>query len=210
MARRDSALLGRLAKRLFDLIGATLLLLLLALPMLLLMWRLRAEGGSAIYGHLRVGRDGRPFRCFKFRTMVPDADRRLAELLASDPQARAEWEREFKLKNDPRVTRLGDFLRRSSIDELPQLFNVLRGEMSLVGPRPVIEAELVRYGDKLADYLAVRPGMTGLWQVSGRNDTSYEHRVALDSDYVRNWSFSRDLVILFRTVGVVLGRKGAY
>lgn len=210
MAGRDWPLLGRVGKRIFDLAGALVLLLLLAPAMLLLMWRLRAEGGSAIYGHVRVGRGGRQFRCFKFRTMVPDADRRLAELLASDPEAKAEWEREFKLKNDPRVTRLGDFLRRSSVDELPQLFNVVRGEMSLVGPRPVVEAELARYGDKLDDYLAVRPGMTGLWQVSGRNDTSYERRVALDSDYVRNWSFRRDISILFRTVGVVLGRKGAY
>ena len=142
--------------------------------------------------------------------MAPDADRLLAALLERDPAARAEWERDFKLRDDPRITRIGHFLRLSSLDELPQLYNVLLGQMSLVGPRPVIEAEREYYGDAWSDYLSVRPGMTGLWQVSGRNDTGYERRVALDCQYIREWSVMGDLAILMRTIGVVAGRRGAY
>lgn len=197
-------------KRLFDLLFGSLLLVLLSPFMLVLMLMLRLEGGSAIYAHSRIGLDRKAFDCYKLRTMLPDAAERLAALLASDPDAKAEWEREFKLKRDPRITRLGHFLRKTSLDELPQLWNVIRGEMSLVGPRPVVEEELARYGDCLDDYLSVRPGMTGLWQVSGRNQTTYAERVALDSHYVRNWSLALDLSILFRTVWVVLARKGAY
>jgi undecaprenyl-phosphate galactose phosphotransferase len=146
----------------------------------------------------------------KFRTMVVNSAEVLAELLARDPDARAEWEKDFKLKNDPRVNRFGNFLRRSSIDELPQLWNVLRGDMSLVGPRPVVQAELERYQDDVAYYLMSRPGMTGLWQVSGRNDVDYGTRVYFDAWYVKNWSLWTDLVILFKTVAVVLKRAGAY
>jgi lipopolysaccharide/colanic/teichoic acid biosynthesis glycosyltransferase len=134
----------------------------------------------------------------------------LEALLARDPQARSEWERDFKLKNDPRITQIGAFLRATSLDELPQLWNVLKGEMSLVGPRPIIEEELERYGDQVGYYLEAPPGMTGLWQISGRNDTGYEDRVALDSWYARNWSLWYDLVILMKTIKVVLARKGAY
>ncbi|MBV8465108.1 MAG: sugar transferase [Burkholderiales bacterium] len=199
-----------IAKRALDILGASLLLLVLALPMLLIACITRLQGSPVLFAHNRVGRDGRSFPCYKFRTMLPDADRRLAELLERDPLARAEWEVNFKLKNDPRITAWGDFLRRSSLDELPQLWNVLLGHMSLVGPRPIVEAELSRYGDHLHDYLSVRPGITGLWQVSGRNETSYAQRVALDAHYVRNWSLWLDGIILCRTVAVVLARRGAY
>ncbi len=197
-------------KRVFDVIGSALLLLLLSPLFAYLSWRIRQSGGDAIYGHERIGRYGRRFRCLKFRTMVPDADRTLAELLARDPQAREEWERDFKLKNDPRITPIGAFLRRTSLDELPQLWNVLKGEMSLVGPRPVVQEELARYGDQVGYYLEARPGITGLWQISGRNDTGYEDRVALDSWYVRNWSLWYDFVVLVKTVRVVLKQDGAY
>jgi undecaprenyl-phosphate galactose phosphotransferase len=142
--------------------------------------------------------------------MVPDAEALLKKYLEGDAGARAEWERDFKLKDDPRITPIGAFLRRTSLDELPQLWNVLKGEMSLVGPRPIIEEELARYGDQVDYYLETRPGITGLWQISGRNDTTYEDRVALDCWYVRNWSLWYDLVILVKTTAVVLRSKGAY
>ncbi|GAB3262986.1 sugar transferase [Chitinimonas naiadis] len=201
---------GQYGKRVLDVISALLLSLVLAPLLLLIAFCLRLQGGSALFAHVRVGRHGQLFRCYKFRTMLPNAEQRLQELLARDPQARAEWARDFKLKRDPRVTPLGEFLRKSSLDELPQLWNVLCGEMSLVGPRPVVEAELLRYGEQAALYKSVRPGVTGLWQVSGRNDTSYAERVQLDAQYVQNWSFALDLKILWRTVFVVLLRRGAY
>jgi lipopolysaccharide/colanic/teichoic acid biosynthesis glycosyltransferase len=158
-----------------------------------------------------VGRGGALFGCLKFRSMVIDSEARLAELLARDPAARAEWEATRKLKRDPRVTSVGRFLRASSLDELPQLINVLRGEMSLVGPRPVIQAELEQhYGAAAAHYMSVRPGITGLWQVSGRNDTTYEQRVRLDVSYVARASFAEDLRILLATPVAVLRRRGAY
>jgi len=201
---------ARVLKRMFDLVAALLLLVLGALPFLYMALRIRQDGGPAIFAHQRVGQSGRMFPCFKFRTMHVDAEQQLRDLLARDPAARAEWEREFKLRNDPRITRIGQFLRRTSLDELPQLFNVIRGEMSLVGPRPVIKAELERYGDDVDYFLMVRPGMTGLWQVSGRNDVDYDTRVYLDTWYVKNWSLWYDIAILFKTVRVVLARKGAY
>jgi lipopolysaccharide/colanic/teichoic acid biosynthesis glycosyltransferase len=163
-----------------------------------------------IYRHWRVGRNGQMFSCLKFRTMVPNADQVLRDLLESDPELQAEWVRDHKLRNDPRVTRLGRFLRRTSLDELPQLMNVLRGEMSLVGPRPVIREELLRYGRNVNTYLAAKPGITGLWQVTGRNDTDYRRRVVLDTYYVRNQNLLLDLYILAKTTGVVLGGNGAY
>jgi Undecaprenyl-phosphate galactose phosphotransferase WbaP len=201
---------ARLLKRVFDLLAALVLLVLGALPLLYVALRIRRDGGQAIFAHKRVGQSGKVFPCFKFRTMQVDAEERLRELLANDPAARAEWEREFKLRNDPRITPIGEFLRRTSLDELPQLFNVIRGEMSLVGPRPVIRAELSRYGDDVDYFLMVRPGMTGLWQVSGRNATSYETRVYLDTWYVKNWSLWYDIAIMFKTIRVVLNREGAY
>jgi undecaprenyl-phosphate galactose phosphotransferase len=142
--------------------------------------------------------------------MVADSEAVLARTLATDPAARAEWDRDFKLRNDPRVTRLGNFLRKSSLDELPQLFNVLKGEMSLVGPRPIVQGEVERYGLAMEEYRACRPGITGLWQVSGRNDVDYAERVELDRRYARTWSLKGDIVILVRTLGVVARRSGAY
>jgi lipopolysaccharide/colanic/teichoic acid biosynthesis glycosyltransferase len=188
-----------------------LMLLLLLSPVLLLVAFLiwRRDGAPIFFAHYRVGHDGRMFRCLKFRTMLRDAEAVLAALLASNPQARAEWQRDQKLTHDPRVTPIGDFLRRSSLDELPQLINVLRGEMSLVGPRPITVAELTRYGRVRWHYLSVRPGITGLWQVSGRNNTTYAERVAFDKRYVEKRSAWLDARILFKTVQVVLARDGA-
>jgi exopolysaccharide production protein ExoY len=167
------------------------------------------DGGPIVFAHRRIGKDGQAFPCLKFRSMAVDAERRLAELLASDPAARAEWAASHKLKADPRVTPLGDFLRRSSLDELPQLFNVLRGEMSLVGPRPVVHAESAHYGHWFESYCSVRPGITGLWQVSGRSDVSYRQRVALDVLYVRRKCLAMDFGILVQTVPAVFLRRGS-
>lgn len=197
-------------KRCFDISASAALLFLLA-PLFGAAWLCgRLSRAPAFYGHERIGRLGRPFTCYKFRTMVPDADTVLARLLATDPAARREWEAGFKLRNDPRITRLGAVLRRISMDELPQIWNVFIGDMSLVGPRPVVDEELDHYGAEVMVYLSVRPGITGLWQVGGRNDASYEKRVVLDRSYVRNWSIASDLAILWRTVKVVLSRVGAY
>jgi lipopolysaccharide/colanic/teichoic acid biosynthesis glycosyltransferase len=194
-----------------DIVGSLALLLLTAPIFLAIVLLARLRGESAFYVHERIGRGGVSFGCLKFRTMVPDAERRLAELLARDPAARAEWQATRKLKSDPRVTRRGRVLRTTSLDELPQLINVLKGEMSLVGPRPVVQAELeTLYGPTAPLYLSVRPGLTGLWQVSGRSDADYDGRVALDAAYVRNPSLFTDIVILLRTVGAVLRRRGAY
>ncbi len=201
---------ARLLKRVFDLLAA-LALLAVGWPLLLyLSWRIRQDGGPAIFAHKRVGQSGKVFACYKFRSMRVDAEEQLRELLASDPALRVEWEKEFKLKDDPRISEIGHFLRRTSLDELPQLFNVIKGEMSLVGPRPVVRIELERYGDDVDYFLMVRPGMTGLWQVSGRNDVNYDTRVYLDTWYVKNWSLWYDIAILFKTIRVVLKRDGAY
>lgn len=202
--------LARWLKRSFDIVVSLLLLTLLFPLFLFLYLQVRKSGDTVFFSHARIGQAGKPFPCYKFRTMVPNAAEVLEQLLQSDPGARAEWNREFKLRNDPRITPVGDFLRRTSLDELPQLWNVLRGEMSLVGPRPVIRQELEKYGDDVSYYLQVRPGMTGLWQVSGRNDLDYDTRVALDAWYVRNWSLWNDVVVLLKTVKVVLRREGAY
>lgn len=174
------------------------------------IWIYRDSPGPVIFKHTRIGKNGKPFPCYKFRSMCVDAKEKLAELLEKDPEARVEWERDFKLKNDPRITKSGAFLRKTSLDELPQIFNVLRGEMSLVGPRPIIQEELERYGEHVADYLMVKPGITGMWQVSGRSDIDYTERVSLDSWYVRNWSVWIDILLLWRTVKVVASKKGAY
>ena len=198
------------SKRMLDILGAAALILMLS-PLLLaitvLAW---LEGGKAFFGHRRIGADGEEFHCWKFRTMVANADQVLARLLASDPAARAEWDRDFKLKNDPRVTRIGKILRTTSLDELPQLFNVLAGDMSLVGPRPIVAAEVKRYGAAFHDYVRCRPGITGVWQVSGRNDTGYRQRVHLDQQYARHSTFGGDIAILLRTPVAVLRRSGAY
>ncbi len=189
---------------------ALFLVLVLSPVLLAVLLAIRiTDPGPVFFGHYRVGRGGRLIKVLKFRSMRVDAQQRLAELLASDVQARAEWERDFKLSNDPRVTRTGRFLRRSSLDELPQLFNVLKGEMRLVGPRPITAQELRRYGSARWHYLSVTPGVTGLWQVSGRNELSYAERVELDRYYVDNRSLLLDASILCRTVLVVTTGRGA-
>ena len=202
----------QLVKRAFDLVAASVLLLFLAPLLALVAAKIRlTDGGGVIFAHTRVGRHGRLFPCFKFRTMVPNSAEVLAELLARDPIARAEWAKDRKLKSDPRITPLGHFLRKTSLDELPQLLNVVRGEMSLVGPRPVVPDELELYGEARLYYLQVRPGLTGLWQISGRNDIDYERRVGLDAWYVRNWTLWYDILILVRTLAIVHPKNnGAY
>lgn len=161
------------------------------------------DSGSPFFGHPRIGKGGTTFNCWKLRSMVPEAEKNLKLYLEQNAHARAEWEENFKLEDDPRVTRLGNFLRRSSLDELPQLWNILTGDMSMVGPRPVTMDELVRYGPYVREYSAMRPGLTGLWQVSGRNDVSYEERVLLDVAYVRNCNIVLDAKIIMRTIMVV-------
>lgn len=208
---RDRILFFPIAKRALDIVGAGLGLVVLAPFFLIVAMMVRADGGPAFFAHQRVGRGGKLFGCLKFRSMVIDSQARLEDLLANDPAARAEWDATRKLKNDPRITRIGRFLRSTSLDELPQLINVLRGEMSLVGPRPVQEAEIDRYyGASAAHYMVVRPGITGLWQVSGRSETSYESRVALDVAYVSRPSLLADIAILLRTPVAVLSRRGAH
>ena len=203
--------MNRFLKTAFDYI-VTILGTIAVSPILLFiaLWIYKDSPGPVLFRHTRIGKDGKPFACYKFRSMCVDAKERLETLLETDPTAREEWERDFKLKNDPRITKSGAFLRKTSLDELPQIFNVLKGEMSLVGPRPIIAEELPRYGEFKEDYLMVRPGITGMWQVSGRSDIDYEERVRLDSWYVRNWNLWLDIVLLFKTFYVVLARKGAY
>lgn len=197
-------------KTALDRIGAAVALLLLS-PVfaIIALIQYTTQGGSIFFAHTRIGKDGEEFGCLKFRSMVPQAEEILAQILASDPIAREEWNANFKFENDPRVTRFGAFLRKTSLDELPQLWNVLVGEMSLVGPRPITRKEGVLYGRHFAAYKSIRPGVTGLWQVSGRSDTSYDERVALDVSYIRDLSFVRDVQILFQTVVTVLLRRGA-
>ena len=193
----------------FD-VAFTLILLLWLSPLFAIICGVNAlMGGPVFFAHRRVGLDGRPFQCLKFRTMRVDGDSVLARHLASDPDAAHEWATTRKLACDPRVTPVGRLLRKTSLDELPQLINVLRLEMSLVGPRPIVQAEVPFYGDKIMHYTAMRPGLTGLWQVSGRSNTSFDRRVKLDTWYVRNWSFWSDIAVLLKTVPAVLRREGA-
>ncbi len=197
-------------KLLFDKLFAAFALVTLAPVMALIAIAIRiGEPGPVFYKHKRIGQSGRSFDCIKFRSMRIDSADVLAQLLETDPVARAEWARDQKLANDPRIHPVGRFLRKTSLDELPQFWNVLKGDMSIVGPRPIIKDEAVRYGVHYADYCAVRPGITGAWQVGGRNLTSYDHRVALDVDYVRNATLIDDFRIVFQTVAVVLTQKGA-
>ncbi|AOX19531.1 undecaprenyl-phosphate galactose phosphotransferase WbaP [Kozakia baliensis] len=201
--------LHRALKLSFDVLAA-LTLFILVLPVFALLFVLvKRDGGPAMFGHARIGRNGQTFRCLKFRSMVPNAGEVLHDLLENDPAARAEWAATQKLTNDPRITKVGRILRKTSLDELPQLLNVLRLEMSLVGPRPIVGAETAHYGEDIAYYYATRPGITGLWQVSGRSDTSYERRVQLDRWYVRNWTLWHDIAILLKTLPAVLFQSGA-
>ena len=202
--------LYRFMKRCFDVTVATLALVALSPVILLLALLVRRDGGQAFYRHKRIGRDGKVFACLKLRSMIAQSDSVLGRYLKQHPAAMAEWQRDHKLRDDPRVTKVGAFLRRTSFDELPQLLNVIKGEMSIVGPRPIIVAETAKYDNDIAFYYRVRPGITGLWQVSGRNDVSYAERVRMDSWYVRNWSLWNDIAIVCKTFGVVLNRQGAY
>lgn len=209
--RPDAARKAFRLGRVFDLVIA-LLAIIVFLPFLALAAlaiKLSAPG-PVLFVQQRIGRDGRPFPCLKFRTMVVNSQEVLGALLESSPEARAEWERDQKLRNDPRVTPIGGILRKSSLDELPQLFNILAGQMSVVGPRPIIEAEVRRYGGRFDAYCSVRPGLTGLWQVSGRNEVSYEARVRLDALYALRKSTLYDLAICLRTIPAVLASRGVY
>ena len=197
-------------KRVFDVISASLVLLLVAPLLILIAIAIRLQDGEkAIYAQTRYGLNGRAFQCLKLRSMVPNAAEKLQQLLDSDPEAKREWELTQKLTNDPRITKLGKFIRATSIDELPQLINIIRGDMSVVGPRPIQFSEFSKYGDDLAHYCSVRPGLTGLWQVSGRSNISYAERVAIDKRYVQTRTFWGDLAIIFKTIPAVLKSDGA-
>lgn len=202
--------LAATGRRIFDVVGAILIGLLFMPFILAVIVLIRLGGTPVLFRHRRIGRNGTVFKCLKFRTMVPDAENVLRRLLKDHPELRDEWTENHKLRDDPRITRVGRFLRRTSLDELPQLWNVLRGDMSLVGPRPIVRAELLRYGRQAAIYLAVKPGLTGLWQVKGRSDTTYRRRVAMDKFYVRNRNLWLDAYIVAITAAVVLRRAGAY
>jgi lipopolysaccharide/colanic/teichoic acid biosynthesis glycosyltransferase len=197
--------------RIMDVVIVSLaLLFLLPLMVVLAVAIFVQDGGPVFFSHRRIGRGGRPFYCLKFRSMAVGSELRLASLLANNPVARAEWARDHKLRYDPRITPLGGFLRRSSLDELPQLLNVLRGEMSIVGPRPIVEAEISRYGRRFRHYCSVKPGITGLWQISGRTDVSYRSRVAMDCLFVKSkcpWLY---VWIVIATIPAVVMRKGSY
>jgi Undecaprenyl-phosphate galactose phosphotransferase WbaP len=185
---------------------------LILLPIFLLIAVLvkLSSPGPVLYGHKRLGINGKHFTAYKFRSMVSDSEDRLKELLDSDPEIRKEWEANHKLKDDPRVTMIGKFLRRTSFDEFPQLINILRGEMSLVGPRPIVDDEVQKYGEDFNRIFSVKPGLTGLWQVSGRSDTDYTERVSFDTYYLQSWSVWLDIWVLLKTFSVVIKGKGAY
>jgi exopolysaccharide production protein ExoY len=197
-------------KRAFDIAAAMFFGLLLSPLILVIVLLIRREGEPVLFRHKRIGLNGRVFHCLKFRTMVHNAEQVLRDMLRDHPELRDEWTQNHKLRKDPRVTRVGRFLRLTSLDELPQLWNIVLGDMSLVGPRPVVRAELLRYGRSVANYLAVRPGLTGLWQVKGRSDTTYRRRVAMDTYYVHNQCLLLDLGILAATAAAVWRRAGAY
>lgn len=213
---RDEPILNKqrlddLASRAIDVTLAVIALVILAPLMAVIATAIYVlDPGPIIFAHQRIGRGGRSFPCLKFRTMVVDADARLRHLLETDPAARAEWDKDHKLRNDPRVIGIGRFLRKTSLDELPQLVNVLRGEMSLVGPRPIVVGEIARYGRYFHHYCLVRPGITGLWQVGGRNDVSYRRRVAYDVAYSRARSCALNVKIIAFTVPMVLMQRGSY
>lgn len=206
--RKFRPLYCRRWKRVFDLAIAIPLLFAFAPLILTLLAIVALDGHNPLFGQERVGREGRLFRCWKIRSMVPDARERLAALLASDPKAAAEWAEHQKLASDPRITRIGDFLRRTSLDELPQLWNVIRGDMSLVGPRPVLQEELERYGVHSAIYKSLTPGLTGPWQVTARNVVTYDERVHMDVAYARNYSLLGDLYLVLMTSLAVVSRTG--
>ena len=200
-------------KRLFDFAFSLLALVVLS-PLILiisLIIKINAPGGPIFFGHKRIGKDGKFFRVYKFRTMVVNAEEKLQKMLDKNPEIRAEYEKDFKLRDDPRVIPyIGDFMRRSSLDELPQFFNSLIGNMSVVGPRPIVEEEISKYGKYKTKLYSVKPGVTGLWQVSGRNDITYDERVALDMEYIDTYSPIMDIKIIMKTISVMIFRRGAY
>lgn len=207
-APRRMGLYAMIGKRLLDILLALILFPVLS-PVIALLWMIsRRDGGPGFFGHTRIGKDGTPFTCWKIRTMIHGAEDVLAEHLKTDAKAAQEWARDRKLSRDPRITNLGLFLRRSSLDELPQIWNVLRGDMSFVGPRPIVRCELSKYGSAAPIYLSQKPGITGLWQVSGRNDVSYEDRVSFDIDYLERRTFSFDIKLILLTGLSVIGRTG--
>lgn len=202
---------GGHGKRAFDVALALIAISVLSPLLLILALVVKlSDGGPAFFSHNRIGADGKAFKVWKFRTMVPDADLRLREHLERNPLAEREWQASRKLQSDPRVTQLGHVLRKYSVDELPQLFNILLGEMSFVGPRPITEAECVLYGRSLRHYFACKPGLTGIWQVSGRCDVTYQRRVALDRYYSTHWTPLLDAILLLKTVPVALSGRGSY
>lgn len=208
----DYKIKHRAIKRIFDIVFS-LSILVLFLPVFAMIALIVAitSKGAIVYAHIRVGRGGKKFGCYKFRSMYFDADKRLEELLKNNPELKKEWEKNFKLKNDPRITPIGSFLRKTSLDEFPQFWNVLKGDLSVVGPRPVIQDEIVKYyGDKAAFVLSIRPGLTGLWQVSGRSNTSYDVRVLLDEEYINKQSLALDIKLVLKTIPAMLTSRGAY
>jgi exopolysaccharide production protein ExoY len=211
LALKSAPPLGGGSKRLLDIIFAgSVLLVTLPLFVTVGVVLLLVNGRPIFFSHQRIGFKGKTFRCLKFRTMARNSENVLRAFLCENPKAAQEWEASQKLRNDPRISPFGAALRRTSIDELPQLLNVLRGDMSCVGPRPITREEMSRYGALIDTYLKTRPGLTGLWQVQGRSDTTYDQRVKLDTDYVTNWSYSRDLVIILKTLPALLSRNGSY
>ena len=208
-AFKNNYLLSR-RKRCLDILGAVAIALIFSPVVVLVAGVMAFQKGPLLYGHERIGYRGKRFRCYKFRSMVPNAHEVLEEYLISNPKAKVEWERDFKLKNDPRITRIGKIIRKTSLDELPQLWNIVKGDMSLVGPRPIVREELDRYGRGVRFYLANRPGLTGLWQVSGRNDIDYKRRVAMDRTYAHKASFAFDLKIVALTAYITITGKGSY
>lgn len=203
----SDSLYSRFGKRLFDLVFV-MLATPIALPLFAILYLIVRRDGPFLFSHVRVGRGGKPFKCLKIRTMKVNARELLEELIASDPEVAEEWNANFKLRDDPRTTRIGRALRKTSLDELPQLINILKGEMSVVGPRPITAEELVRYGQFQKQYKMMRPGLTGPWQVSGRRDNDFDSRAGLDAEYTRNVSFLADLAIMLRTVPEVMLAHG--
>lgn len=199
-------------KRTFDILFSLLMLILLTPLFLFILLSIKLTSrGKAVYSHVRVGRGGKQFKCYKFRSMYRDADKRLTDILASDPKLKDEWERSYKLKKDPRVTPIGRLLRKTSLDELPQFWNVLKGDLSVVGPRPVVQEEInEHFGVKAYKILSIRPGITGIWQVSGRSDTCYETRIKMDEQYVDKHSLLLDIKLVLKTIPCMISSKGAY
>lgn len=210
-SKQEFQIKHRFTKRTFDILFSSLILVFLSPILFMIALLIKfSSNGPIVFSHKRIGRGGKPFKCYKFRTMYKDADKRLQELL-KNPEIKKEWEENFKLKNDPRVTPIGAFLRKTSLDEFPQFWNVLKGDLSVVGPRPVVQDEILQqYGEKAVKVLSIRPGLTGLWQVSGRNDTSYSNRILLDEEYINNQSFALDLKLVLKTIPAMISSRGAY